>query len=168
MARCPFLRESIFKGLSCISPDNEQICFATRQPYGLETSFGTDKKKCKKNEGRSCAYNFDENNRKKYGPGAPLYFERIWVNPADCKLAFIFSSVVESGRVIDNCWPPEQAKRVIPVLELEKVRYCVNRWSYGQDWRDTGAYEFLMENIARFGHYDGCYNEKILMIGLKL
>ena len=99
------------------------------------------------------AFWIDALNRLRFGPQAPRYAERIWVNPAHCKryieaadLASHLGSRVRqmSGRVVSE-WPSS--------LELTfdnhpKLTYCWAHWQDGKSWNDSGAIDFLMGRIA--------------------
>lgn len=159
MARCPFARKKKDQAIFCKSPDNPGYGLDSKKQFKFKTNFGTDQNQCLNNMGRDCLYNFDENNKRKYGPKAPLFCERIWVNPLDCRQALISSNLVISGRVIENQWPPPKTKQIMSTLELKKVKYCINRWCHNLHWQDTGAYELLTQAIDRFGQYDGCLND---------
>ena len=175
MGKCPFLRTGTLYGSfqinedylnpaimnkpGCISPDNPGISFVRRHPYELKTTFGVETDKCYSGRSSSCHYNFDQNNREKYGPNAPRYFEKIWVSPSIVSNALIGSSLVISGRVIEKNWPPEDTKQVIPLLELKKIKYSIKRWRESVDWDNTGAHELLLSAIDKKGLYDGCNDE---------
>ena len=160
MSRCPFLIKKNGERLFCLSPDNPSGKPGLEIDYKQIDTYRIDTNKCTINGGSSCEYNFDHNNKQKYGGGAPLFCERIWVNPLDCKMAMIFEPPVFnymlSGQVIEDQWPPKQVRQVIPVLELQKVQHCIDRWCNHLEWHLTGAYDFLKESIDKFGQYDRC------------
>jgi|GEM_PF-4627209 len=160
MGKCPFLKKSKKKGARCLSPDYPGEAIGELKNIKQETGPAAALDLCKKGGGKGCPYNFDENNRLKFGPEAPLFCERIWVNPVDCQLALIFKQNITnrevSGRVISDLWPPEAVKEIKPVRELDKMKFCLQRWHHNLSWQDTGAYELVKKAIERHGKYDRC------------
>lgn len=53
------------------------------------------------------AFLIDKVRRFRYGSEAPLYAERIWVNPLECKKCIKGLGSCRSGKVVKNTWPPE-------------------------------------------------------------
>ncbi len=101
----------------------------------------------------------DLKNRIKYGPDAPIYGERIWINPSDVNNRLRLSpNKFLSGQVVDT-WPPngEQPKFI---ADNERFRCCVSHFVNGIAWEDTGIYEHVMIEIAGTGGrmVDGCIN----------
>ena len=107
--------------------------------------------------------NRDISNKFKYGYLAPVYAERIWVNPSDCNL-FIshkffkdFNGVTDirgsSGKVIDYSLLLKQA---IAVTKVIRIKFCFDHWVKGLPWEDTGVYEYMEKFIIKDGEVDGC------------
>ena len=108
----------------------------------------------------------DFKNKIRYGPAAPKFAERIWVDPKQCnrylphnltKKLFGKSKRKVSGKVIESRWPLEQAK---PIFNLPKVKFCIEHWTHNIPWEDTGLYDFMENHIREYGSMDGCYNLK--------
>jgi hypothetical protein len=99
----------------------------------------------------------------RFGPGAPRYVERIWVDAASCDwhmprgVATSYLGVPQwedaSAVVTEAPWP--QAL-LVPVTQIPKFRFCIAHWVHGVSWRETGAYEYMQAVIARKGRSDGC------------
>ena len=104
----------------------------------------------------SAAY-VDFYNRITYGSSAPLFAERIFVNPLSCEKAFPgWYDNAFSGEVIDFDWPYPQ---VINIIEVPKIKFCIDHWVNGVAWEHTGAYEFMEHLIKKWGRrVDGCEN----------
>jgi hypothetical protein len=105
-------------------------------------------------------YSRDIKNKIIYGKEAPVFAERIWINPLDCCGAlagkYILNGVHQrkgSGLVVEYPWP--QAK-VISVIEVDKIRFSVDHWVNGIPWEDTGIYELMQKIISTRGKADGC------------
>jgi hypothetical protein len=93
---------------------------------------------------RTFNYYRDIKNRIRYGPSAPIFAERIWVNPQHCAMTLIGFDQKHSGKVIESFWPIKQA---IPVHEIPKIKFCVGHWVKGLSWEDTGAYKHWIKGI---------------------
>jgi len=105
----------------------------------------------------------DLGNKIKYGPKAPLYAERIWINPRDCKLRL--SGLGDySGRVVEE-WPPKKTKSINKVASSYRIKSCINRWVHGKPWETTTDYQKKLQNLSERGYaWDGeCYSEKELL-----
>ncbi|WP_280770899.1 hypothetical protein [Salipaludibacillus daqingensis] len=81
-----------------------------------------------------------------YGKIAPLYAERIYVDPTEL-LAIDLDTHKKigwgpkySGKVIES-WPLSKSD-YIPLTEVEKINYCIKHWVDGTSWEDTGEYSF--------------------------
>jgi len=96
----------------------------------------------------------------------PLYGELIWVDPKKC-VTFLDDSYFKeyfglrlrqaSGLVV-NTWPERYVRSI---KEHPKVVYCLSHWIGGKTWREAGAVDFMLENIALSpsGCVDDCQNE---------
>lgn len=103
-------------------------------------------------------------NKIRYGCKAPVYAERIWVNPLYCEFSIRPESIIAltghhakraSGKVISFS---DLINQLVPILEVEKIKFCLDHWKNGVPWEDTGIYEYMQERILRNGSADGCYN----------
>ena len=105
------------------------------------------------------------NNIVKYGPAAPKFEERIWVNPCKINTYFKASSVKTlcgvahirevSGKVIEANWPFDEA---IPIIELFTLKTAIQHWVYEMPWKETGEYEYVEGRIKDKGQHIGCKN----------
>ena len=61
---------------------------------------------------------------------------------------------MRSGYVVDR-WPP-----VAPASldEHIHVRFALAHWRDGVPWEETGVYDYMLEQIARRGRQDGCFD----------
>lgn len=92
----------------------------------------------------------------RYGPHAPRFQERIWVNPADVR-EFIPREEIKrvtgmnrsdsSGLVID--W--DQVRDVRPVAEDFRMAYCFGHWRDGKSWEELGVYDYMLQT-KKYGH----------------
>jgi hypothetical protein len=87
----------------------------------------------------------------RFGKAAPRPNERIWVEPAAVRFA-LDGLPVRSGYVVDR-WPPADP---VPFEDHVHVRFALAHWRDGQSWEETGAYAYMLEQIARRGRQDGC------------
>ncbi len=92
-----------------------------------------------------------------YKEHAPLYAERLWVNPLEInKSVRLGSQTSTSGKILrqkklfDNC---------IPVKEDNIIKKCFDHWVYGKSWKETGIVDELLLLIGQYGSYDGCKSE---------
>jgi hypothetical protein len=106
---------------------------------------------------------FDFMNKKRFGPDAPVFAERIWINPQDCAMALFDVKGIDLGRGIsgwvnESLWKQKDVYQ-IPIADVKKIKFCIEHWVNGMSWRDTGIYE-LMESlrIENGGIVDGCKN----------
>lgn len=106
---------------------------------------------------------FDSMNKKRFGPDAPVFAERIWINPKDCTKALFTIQNINlgqgvSGWVDETIWIQKDACQ-IPITNVKKIQFCIDHWVNGVAWKDTGIYD-LMESvrIENGGIVDGCKN----------
>ena len=92
-------------------------------------------------------------NRVRFGSGAPRPNERIWIDPSTVRHA-LGGFRVRSAAVVDR-WPPAEP---VPFEEHIHVRHALAHWRDGLRWDQTGAYEYMLEQIRKRGHQDGCYD----------
>jgi hypothetical protein len=93
----------------------------------------------------------------KYGLMAPLYAERIWIDPLQCKFR-IKGYPGESGSVIESTWPPHKENEITLLEEHKLFEYCVEHWVNGVPWHNVGVYENMEKLIFERGTLDGCKN----------
>lgn len=106
---------------------------------------------------RSNIYLRDIRNKLKYGPSAPLYNERIWVDPRKINYMIEREEVKRvsglhrskaSGVVVD--W--EKVKDIKPISEEFRIQYCYGHWKEGKSWKELGVIEH-MSNTKKYGHW---------------
>lgn len=117
----------------------------------------------------------DWTNRIQYGRSAPLYMERIWVDPREVKSLVPREEIKRvtgmsreeaSGYVIN--W--EEIRETVPVLEQYRIQYCLKHWVDGISWKELGVYEFMSTTkkygndpksriVARFQMLDEAFEE---------
>lgn len=100
------------------------------------------------------ATRLDLANRRAFGPRAPRYAERIWLDPLACNFAVAPGAVgrAHTGQVIDNDWDLQAH----PVTSSVKVKAAELHWRDGVPWEETGVYEHMLELIEERGKADGC------------
>ncbi|HEX2766265.1 MAG TPA: hypothetical protein VHR55_06490 [Candidatus Limnocylindria bacterium] len=96
------------------------------------------------------AFVLDRWNRARYGPSAPRFAERLWIDPRDVRTFGLHGTIWRSGRVRDD-WP-EGAR---PLDEDPVLTCAIARWRDGLPWEQTGEFEMMDRTIARLGHHDG-------------
>jgi flagellin-specific chaperone FliS len=103
-------------------------------------------------------------NKIKYGWLAPAYAERIWIEPSRCRYSIKPESIINatghhakraSGKVINFS---SMENQIIPIFEVEKIKYSLDHWENGISWEDTGIYEYMEKRILKNGSADSCYN----------
>jgi hypothetical protein len=105
-----------------------------------------------------------------FGMDAPLFAERIYVDPRCCraitptKKKRLGWDRRFSGRVLRN-WPIQE-EEMIAITQLKKVKYCIDHWVNGVAWENTGAYESyrrkgiqLEKIIRRYERLDKIFEE---------
>ena len=87
----------------------------------------------------------------RHGRDAPRWAERIWVDPSACSLVAtdVDRGRRRSGQVVGGTWG------VAPVETVAKVRMAEEHWRTGASWKQVGAYDYVMENLARLSQRDG-------------
>jgi len=89
-----------------------------------------------------------------YRDDAPLYAERIVVDPSKIKESVrLGSQTYSSGKVIKK---NSRFIDTIPVTEERIIKKCIQHWQYGLSWEKTGLIDELMDLILKHGSYDGC------------
>lgn len=95
-------------------------------------------------------YKRDLINKLKFGLSAPLYNERIWVDPRrieqmiereEVKRVSGFHRSRASGVVVD--W--DKVKNIKPITEEFRVQYCFAHWKEGKTWEELGVIDFMKE-----------------------
>jgi hypothetical protein len=87
----------------------------------------------------------------RFGTSAPRPNERLWINPSSVEHA-LDGLPVRSGYVVDR-WPPVAP---VPFENHVHVRFALAHWRDGVPWEQTGAYDYMLEQISRRGRQDGC------------
>jgi hypothetical protein len=89
----------------------------------------------------------------RFGTTAPRPNERVWIDPSEVRYA-LGGLPVRSGYVVDR-WPPVDP---VPFDEHVHVRFALAHWRDGVSWENTGAFEYMLEQISRRGRQDGCHD----------
>jgi hypothetical protein len=89
----------------------------------------------------------------RFGREAPRPHERIWIDPSAVECALDGLPVL-SGHVVDR-WPPAEPA---PFEDHVHVRLALAHWRDGVPWEETGAYEYMLRQIAVRGRQDGCHD----------
>ncbi len=105
----------------------------------------------------------DIGNIARFGLSAPLFAERIWVQPNKCNQVLTritdpsgreWEGRCDSARVVNYAWPTQNA---VSLYNLPKFNFCIEHWVHGKSWEDTGVYEYINKLIAKKGRaVDGC------------
>lgn len=106
---------------------------------------------------------FDLSNRIIHGSKAPLYAERIWINPQHCRK--IMKGIDNyTGRVAKK-WPPEKAKKPKDVAKDSRINSCFEHWVNGVPWEETSDYQNQLKKLSNNKQaWDGdCFSEKDLL-----
>lgn len=89
-----------------------------------------------------------------YGNKAPLYAERLVVDPLLIKQSLrLGSQTYASGKIIKK---KSRFTDPITVTEERIIKKCIQHWQYGLSWEKTGLIDELMNLILKHGSYDGC------------
>jgi len=106
----------------------------------------------------------DTRNICRYGSSAPLWGERIWVDPSRCDRVVAHFKQECTGVVLGGDWDIETAD----TKEYPMVRYSLLHWKCGIPWEDTGAYENLEGRIRQSGGpRDGCLTTQDIILRYK-
>ncbi|GAA4223409.1 hypothetical protein GCM10022290_24480 [Sagittula marina] len=94
-------------------------------------------------------------NRFRYGPGAPLSDERIYISPCDIKFAHRAVDRAyrrrESGMVVAGDW--DQSREPLP--ETRAARVIHDHFVKGMSWAETGIVDYHLGKIAEKGISEG-------------
>lgn len=111
----------------------------------------------------------DLSNKIKYGKNAPLYCERIWIDPLDVDEIIFHKEIKKaagtnkynaSGIVID--W--NDIESTAPLNEQFRIQYCKEHWSEGKSWEEIGVIDY-MTDTRKYGSWP---REKIIQRFAKL
>jgi hypothetical protein len=80
----------------------------------------------------------DRWNRLRFGPGAPRFAERLWIDPRRVEQYDRLGLVWQSGRVVTGAWRAGKPK---PIEEDPVLRSAIAHWVEGVPWEDTGEIE---------------------------
>lgn len=124
---------------------------------------------------RSGIYLKDITNKIKYGPAAPVMYERLWVDPRTIHRMIDRDEVYRltglsrneaSGQVVD--W--SRAQNITSVYEEYRIQYCFRHWKYGESWEEIQVYDFMSQTkkygswprsriVERFAVLDNAFRE---------
>jgi hypothetical protein len=83
----------------------------------------------------------------RYGFDAPLWCQRIWIEPSECIDSYGRFKVSQSGQVIGGDWD----LHTYPIERNPIASACLRRWTEGISWEEVGAYDLQLERITRYG-----------------
>jgi hypothetical protein len=89
----------------------------------------------------------------RYGPGAPKFAERLWVDPRRVRFYLKTSTMRTSARVVTGDWRTDQQN---PIEDDPILKICIARWVERRPWEETGELERMERVIARNGQHGGC------------
>jgi hypothetical protein len=93
----------------------------------------------------------DRRNRARFGPEAPRFAERLWIDPMDVRHMLL--GVVGSGRLELGAWPVADER---PIEDDRILQTSIARWVHGLPWEETGEVERMEHAIRRKGPIKGC------------
>jgi hypothetical protein len=102
----------------------------------------------------------DYRNRRNFGPEAPKFAERLWVDPAQIESTGKIASSKQSGQVI-HTWPHEALS---PLLDSPSIKACLQHWRDGLPWEQTGIIEQMLKAIEQNGKVDRLRTEEDVRI----
>ncbi len=88
----------------------------------------------------------------RYGRHAPLWCERIWIDPGSVVRRLSGFSDTDSGRVVGGDWD----QMAVPLETHHKMRSAIRHWSQREPWEATEAIDRYLEDIEIHGIRDGC------------
>lgn len=89
-------------------------------------------------------------NKIRYGKNAPLYYERLWINPEEVTQIIYREEVKRvtgikrekaSGVVVD--W--NKIENISPLENEFRIQYCTQHWVEGKSWEELEIFEFMAE-----------------------
>jgi hypothetical protein len=92
-----------------------------------------------------------------YGPSAPLFKERIWVDPRKIEYMIGRDEILKvtglhrskaSGVVVD--W--SKIDDIRPIFDEFRIQYCYEHWKNGKSWEELGVIDF-MSNTKSYGSW---------------
>jgi hypothetical protein len=100
------------------------------------------------------AYLRDRANCRRHGPAAPLFGERLWIDPLAIDHAVVHgSSLWDSGRVAYHDFT---AGRLDAIEDDPVLRAAIAHWRDGVPWEESGEVERMEEAIRLPGPIKGC------------
>ena len=99
----------------------------------------------------------DLRNKLKYGKNAPLYYERIWVDPMKIKRMIPRDEVKRvtgihrnraSGVIVN--W--DDIEHSYPITEEFRIQYCFDHWKDGKSWEELGVIDH-MSRTKKYGSW---------------
>jgi hypothetical protein len=95
----------------------------------------------------------DLENRARYGSDAPLFAERLWLDPLSVDHFKRSGSAADSARVLTGAWPRSDEW---PVADDPVLGAAIARWTLGLPWEETGEIERMERAIRKKGPLKGC------------
>lgn len=103
----------------------------------------------------------DRANERRYGPEAPRFAERLWIDPLAVEHFVVAgSSLSDSGRVTFDDFAEGQRQ---PIDDDPIMQAAVARWRDGRPWEETGEIERMERAIRRKGPIKGCRTHADIM-----
>lgn len=102
-------------------------------------------------------YKHDLSNKLKYGWSAPLFNERIWIDPRKIEFMIEREEVQRvsgmhrskaSGVVVD--W--NKVENIKPITDEFRIQYCYAHWKEAKSWEELGVIEH-MSNTKKYGSW---------------
>jgi hypothetical protein len=106
---------------------------------------------------RILIYKKDLINKLRFGGSAPLYNERIWVDPRKIEFMIPRDEVSRvtgihrnraSGIIVD--W--SQIKEMKPITDDFRIQYCYDHWRTNKSWEELGVIDY-MSNTSKYGSW---------------
>lgn len=101
----------------------------------------------------------DVPNVARYVRDAPLWAQRIWIEPRGVDHAILGYGNEYSALVSGGDWDHERE----PVNELPKVAGSYERWGKGKSWEESGVFDYVTGLILEQGEFDGCRSHNDLV-----
>lgn len=102
-------------------------------------------------------YKKDLVNKLKFGWSAPLYNERMWVDPRQIEYMIDRQEVKKitglhrnkaSGVIVD--W--SEIEHVKPITDEFRIQYCYEHWKEGKSWEEIGVIDY-MTKTKKYGSW---------------
>jgi hypothetical protein len=99
-------------------------------------------------------------NRVRFGPDAPRFAERLWIDPRTVRGYDRKGVAWKSGRVVTGAWAQKNER---PIEEDLILQSSIAHWVHGRSWEESGEVDRMLKAIEGYPGHAGCFNRQDIL-----